>query len=191
MVVPITSKTIIGFLAVLLFEATSLGQSGDVRIGRMPNPSGLDEENEAITLINRLDSEIDLTGWTLKNKRNDSVLNGLIGSKGEITKNIGKKFPLLNNSGDTISLFDPDGTLQDSQVYTKNQVATGSWITFFVNDQIQPQKSLEEDWAQLICIASVVIVPMIMLISWLHDWIAASRQRRINLEREKRNEKKQ
>ena len=37
----------------------------------------------------------------------------------------------------------------------------------------------------MICIASVVIVPMIMLISWLHDWIAASRQRRINLEREK------
>ena len=84
----------------------------------LPDPEGRDEENEAITLVNTLESSIDLTGWTLKDEKNNDIsLNGTIPPKGEITKIIGRKYPLLNNTGDTIRLHDAQGTLQDKQEY--------------------------------------------------------------------------
>ncbi|MDC0144436.1 UvrD-helicase domain-containing protein [Verrucomicrobia bacterium] len=151
MSLPQNSRTILALLAVFLFEVIAYGQAGEVRIGRiLPNPEGRnDKDREIITLVNTLNAPVVLTGWILKDKDEYEKisLTGVIPPKGEITKIIktGSKYPLLNNKGDTISLVDAQGTLQDKQSYIERQAAPGAWITFYANSQSQLKKTNEQN----------------------------------------------
>jgi hypothetical protein len=112
----------------LLSALAAFSQVQDVRIGRvLPNPRGVDQENEKMILINTSNSPADLTGWTLKDKYNEIQLAGNIKSKGELSTKVktGSKYAFLDNKGDTISLYDAKGILQDQITYREDQVAIG------------------------------------------------------------------
>lgn len=85
----------------------------------LPNPVGKDTDAEWIELFNNGDSEINLSGWRLKDA------SGKIFSFGNIEISPGGYAVLdykttkisLNNDGETLFLFDRDGNLIDKAEY--------------------------------------------------------------------------
>ncbi len=167
-------------VAVYLLSALAVfSQVHDVRIGRvLPNPRGVDQENEEMTLINTLNSPADLTGWTLRDKYNEIQLTGKIKAREEFTTKVKteNKYAFLDNKGDTISLYDAKGILQDQITYREEQVSMGEWIVLFelagnekpqVNTSNPPSAPASNDkdeinpWA----IACTIII-VILLLFW-------------------------
>ena len=118
----------------ILSAMTAFAQGGDIRIGRLlADPLGVDQKNEQLTLINTSDSSIDLRGWTLRDNYNEIQLTGTIEPQGTLSTKLktGTKYAFLDNTGDTISLYDHKGRIQDQIRYSEDQVRAGEWIVFF------------------------------------------------------------
>ncbi|MCD6149280.1 lamin tail domain-containing protein [bacterium] len=95
-----------------------------IRINELlPNPKGSDRENEYIELYNYGDKEIDLENWEFKDanilkkgNKKGKKLSGIIAPK---KYSAFYKTVSLNNNGDEIKLFNPNGDEIDSVGYGK------------------------------------------------------------------------
>lgn len=100
-------------------------------VSLLPDPAGPDRGKEKVTLENISASPMPLAGWTLRDRaRNEFALSGTI--QGNDKKEIllpANKLP-LNQSGDTVSLCDPDGREGHEVTYSGGQVRVGVAIDF-------------------------------------------------------------
>jgi hypothetical protein len=95
---------------------------GQVRIiSALVNPVGADQGLEKITLLNAINTVIDLTGWRLGDKnKNWMPLNGAL-APGE-TKQVAVVDPVqLSNKGGIITLLNANGLKVDGVSYTSAQ----------------------------------------------------------------------
>jgi Lamin Tail Domain len=97
----------------------------------LPNPDGPDEGREAVTIGNSTVEAVDLTGWTLRDRvGNRFALEGIVaaGEKLMITM---REFSMpLNNSGDDVSLLDPQGQIRHHVSYSAAQAQPGQVVSF-------------------------------------------------------------
>lgn len=114
-------RSVTGHFAVVVTFNFGSGQSDTIGIGLhalLPNPFGDENQDEAITLLNRSQSDLDLTGWTIRDQANRIwALGGTItaGSTTTITRD--GQAMALNNGGDLIHLLDPSSNVFDEFEY--------------------------------------------------------------------------
>ncbi|MBI2415813.1 MAG: lamin tail domain-containing protein [Candidatus Kerfeldbacteria bacterium] len=85
----------------------------------LPNPSGSESSDEFIELYNDSTDTIDLTDWMVSDATaTDYVLSGSIGANQYLVIYREASHLALNNTGDTVELFHPDGALVDTITYT-------------------------------------------------------------------------
>ena len=94
---------------------------GDARIelySCLPNPAGADSGNEKVTLINRGNTAVDLTGWRVRDLANHSLwLSGTI-SPGE-RRTFTPSSAWLNNTGtETLYVVNPEGEVVHQGSYS-------------------------------------------------------------------------
>ena len=112
----------------------------------LPSPSGSDEKEEWIELSNENNFEVDLSGWKIEDSKGKTTVydfpqatkipaQGFLVLSRPITKIV------LNNDGDEVKLFSPNGILSNSVIYTNAPrgqsfaKADGEW---FWNDSPTP-----------------------------------------------------
>ncbi|HRH33093.1 MAG TPA: lamin tail domain-containing protein [bacterium] len=85
-----------------------------------PNPTGKDDGQEWVEIINSGNKNLDLKNWHLGNKTKKGIALESIVIKPQALYTISGRFlPTLGNSEDTISLFNPLGTKIDTIIYGK------------------------------------------------------------------------
>jgi len=97
----------------------------------LPDPIGPDVGFERVLLVNTGESAADLEGWFLQDASGHEVhLSGTItgGEEKEILLEPGK-LP-LNNTGDEITLIDPEGRIRHRVTYSAEDVVPGQPIVF-------------------------------------------------------------
>ena len=112
------------------FRYRDRSPQGMVIYSLLPNPPGRDEDLEQVTLRNLGDVPISLAGWTLRDEsRRTWVLtgSGLVNAGSDISILRRGMAMSLGNSGDTVYLIDPAGTVVDSLTY--GGVAEGEVVT--------------------------------------------------------------
>jgi endonuclease/exonuclease/phosphatase family metal-dependent hydrolase len=101
-------------------------------VAAVPNPMGSDQDAEAVHLRNNGSAEIQLSGWRIgDNVGSTWQLDASDGAvqPGETVVVLRRSRPMaLNNSGDSIFLFHPSGTIVDSKSY--GSAASGQLINF-------------------------------------------------------------
>ncbi len=92
----------------------------DIEINEiLPNPSGKDEGEEWLEIINHSDTNIDLKNWRIGNKsKKGSFLEETIIKAGGIYTISGKYLPTLGNTDDTISIYNSSGQIVDTISYS-------------------------------------------------------------------------
>lgn len=106
--------------------------SGTVRIlAVLANPPGHDEGREQTILCNDGATSVSLDGWKCSDAAgNELVLDGKsIAGSGTLTVTLEAGSMPLNNSGDTIDLLGPGGTLLHRFTYTSLDAQSGTFIT--------------------------------------------------------------
>lgn len=84
----------------------------------LPNPSGEESTDEFIELYNSSNTTVDLTGWELSDSiSRNYTISGSISAGQYVTFYREVSGVALNNSGDSIELYQPDGTLLDVVEY--------------------------------------------------------------------------
>ncbi len=97
----------------------------------LPNPDGQDRGNEAVTLANGAAAAVPLDGWRLRDRaRNEFLLEGSVPANGELRIVMDSFAMPLNNSGDRITLLDPQQTPVSVVEYSGGEVASGMEIRF-------------------------------------------------------------
>jgi hypothetical protein len=97
----------------------------------LPNPDGPDEGREHVTIGNGTDLAVDLAAWMLRDRAgNRFVLSGTIPSQESLTITMHTFSMPLNNSGDDVSLLDPQGQVRHHVSYTAGQATSGTVVTF-------------------------------------------------------------
>lgn len=103
--------------------------AGDIIFeGILPNPEGTDGGNEQITLRNKLNEPIGLLGWTIMDASGAEkpFPDLLLEAQGSLTV-LSSDFKLsLNNSDESLTLFDPAGQLIDTVKWKSS--ASGQWL---------------------------------------------------------------
>ena len=96
---------------------------GDVRIlAALVNPKGADRGDETVTLLNTTPDAIDLTNWTIADKANNrQTLDGDLAGGGIRQVQLSARVS-LNNTGDTITLFDATDKQIDQVSYRREAV---------------------------------------------------------------------
>lgn len=95
----------------------------------MPDPNGVDRDNEIVWIANNSDAPVDLANWTLADRAGGLVkLTGTVAPRSTLELTLPGL--LLNNSGDTISLKDATADLVHQVTYTRQQVRPGVSIRF-------------------------------------------------------------
>ncbi len=85
----------------------------------LPNPVGSDKDGEYIKIFNDADASINLFGWKISDASGKSFnLSGTIKPKEEIKLLYAQTKISLNNTGESVSLFDSKGALVDKLSYT-------------------------------------------------------------------------
>jgi hypothetical protein len=113
----------------------------------LPNPIGKDTEAEFIELFNNSQNEMNLTGWQLKDASGKSFIlkNQKLGSAEYLVLNYKTTKISLNNSDETLFLYDQKGALIDKAGFTgsapegKSLVRKGSQFIF--TDKPTPAKA--------------------------------------------------
>ena len=90
----------------------------------LPNPAGSDTNDEWIELYNRSANQVDLNGWQLADAaanpyqiNDQDYLSTIIEAYGYFVVYRSESGLALNNDGDQVSLFQPDGNLLDQTEY--------------------------------------------------------------------------
>ena len=98
----------------------------------LPNPNGSDSNDEFIELYNRSNQPVDLSSWQLQdNSTKIFILSSqkyqstIIAAFGYFVVYSRESGIALNNGGDLIGLYQPNGTLLDSRVYFED--AKSGW----------------------------------------------------------------
>ena len=97
-------------------------------VNALPNPVGVDSGGETVTIANNSGSIIDISSWTLTDEGNNTYTfpfgTKLIKGNNELT--LQQNTMPLNNSGDSISLTDSNGTIVGREfVYSGSEVKIG------------------------------------------------------------------
>jgi len=88
----------------------------------LPSPEGPDAENEWIELYNQNDFEVDLSNWTIQDTTGSTktyILNSKVPANGYLVLLRPETKITLNNSGDGLNLFNPNGEIVDSVTFGK------------------------------------------------------------------------
>ena len=97
----------------------------------LPNPDGEDRGNETVTLGNTGAAAVPLGGWQLRDRAgNTFMLEGTVPANGDLRIVMTSFAMPLNNSGDRITLLDPQQTPVSVVEYSGGQVAPGMEIRF-------------------------------------------------------------
>jgi Lamin Tail Domain len=97
----------------------------------LPNPDGPDEGREQVTIGNVTAEEVNLAGWLLRDRAgNRFALEGMIPAREQLTVTMRAFSMPLNNSGDDVSLIDPQGQVRHHVSYTAAQAGSGTVVTF-------------------------------------------------------------
>jgi lamin tail-like protein len=98
-----------------------------VRIASLlPNPTGQDAGHEQITIANGTTSALSLTGWTLRDRgQNSFALSGTIAPGSSVTVTLSPNTMPLNNDGDEVFLIDNAGMIRHKVEYDAGQVQAG------------------------------------------------------------------
>jgi endonuclease/exonuclease/phosphatase family metal-dependent hydrolase len=97
----------------------------------LPNPEGPDEGREQVTIGNGTTEEVNLAGWTLRDRAgNRFALTGSIPAQQPLTITMHEFSMPLNNSGDDVSILDPQGQVRHHVSYLAIQAASGMIVTF-------------------------------------------------------------
>jgi len=100
-------------------------------VALLPNPSGVDEGNEQVTISNGTERDVDLKGWKLLDRAgNKFQLSGMVAAGKGVTVTLPVNTLPLNNDGDSILLIDADGVPACRVIYSEQQVRSGEWIEF-------------------------------------------------------------
>lgn len=108
---------------------TPISTNNSIEIANaLPNPVGEDRGRERITIANFSDEVIDISGWTLRDRANNSYSfppeTVLVSGDNEFTLPPGA-VP-LNNDGDSIELLNPNGEVVGlAFVYSRSDVRVG------------------------------------------------------------------
>ncbi|WP_425101835.1 lamin tail domain-containing protein [Tropicibacter sp. S64] len=100
------------------------GTAGDVRIlAALVNPTGNDVGREMVTVVNAGPVDIDLTGWSVRDKNGKSSPLGALTAKPgvPVTVTLDGKGAQLSNSGGSIDLLRGDGARVHQVTYSKAQ----------------------------------------------------------------------
>jgi hypothetical protein len=96
----------------------------------LPNPEGPDEGREQVALGNGTADAVDLAGWLLRDRAgNRFALDGIIPAREQLTITMRAFSMPLNNSGDDVSLIDPQGQVRHHVSYTAVQAGSGTVVT--------------------------------------------------------------
>ena len=91
----------------------------------LPNPDGPDEGREQVTISNGTAEEVNLAGWMLRDRAgNRFTLTGVVLAQQQLMITMHAFSMPLNNSGDDVSLIDPQGQVRDHVSYSSGR---GSW----------------------------------------------------------------
>ena len=97
----------------------------------LPNPDGPDEGREQVTIGNGTAEAVELTGWTLHDRAgNRFALTGMVPAQQQLMITMREFSMPLNNSGDDISLLDPQGQVRHHVSYSGAQAQPGQVVTF-------------------------------------------------------------
>ena len=108
-----------------------LQRPGLAIIAALINPYGEEEGRESVTLLNRSDFDMDLTGWRIADRSGRVYeLDGRL-TAGDTKRVRLEGGPRLGNKGGEIQLLTPDSEVADMVSYTKSQVAREGWTTVF------------------------------------------------------------
>lgn len=100
-------------------------------VSLLPNPTGEDARHEEVTIGNTTASPLNLSGWKLRDaSSNQFSLSGTVQAGGKITITMTSNSMPLTNSGDEISLIDPQGNLRHQVSYISSQAKPGQVIVF-------------------------------------------------------------
>ena len=107
--------------------------TGGLRIvGALPNPPGDDTQFEQVHVRNTGSQTVTLAGWKIQDAAGGSwLLDTADGAAqpGQTVIIVRRGRPMfLNNNGDTIMLFNPQGQAVDSHIY--GQVTSGQFVSF-------------------------------------------------------------
>jgi hypothetical protein len=95
----------------------------------LPSPEGPDEGREQVTLGNGTAEEVDLAGWLLRDRvGNRFALDGMIPAREQLTITMRACSMPLNNSGDDVSLSDPQGQVRHHVSYSSAQAGSGAVV---------------------------------------------------------------
>jgi len=116
--------------------------SDDIRINEfLPNPEGSDTENEWIELYNNSSSEVDISGWIIDDEEGGSTPHTFpqgtkITAQGYLVIYRSESNIALNNNGDEVRLFHPDGNLVDQVSFSES-----------VKEDFSYNQTLSDIWA--------------------------------------------
>jgi hypothetical protein len=97
----------------------------------LPNPEGQHDGREQVTLRNETAEDVNLTGWMLRDRAgNRFVLTCSIPAQQPLTITMREFSMPLNNSGDDVSLLDPQSQVRHHVGYTAAQAASGAVVIF-------------------------------------------------------------
>ena len=110
---------------------TEIEPNGIEIVAVLPNPAGLDQGHEEVTLANSTAQEISLKGWHLRDKAgNEFLLTGTIPAKAKRVIKMTDPSMSLNNDGDEVLLFDSGGVGRSRASYSGRDVVEGREIEF-------------------------------------------------------------
>lgn len=94
--------------------------------GVLANPIGEDAGNEQVVIANAMGDPVDLEGWTIKDRAGRTFTLGstIVQPSAELAITIDSSLQ-LNNSGDTIALFDAGGDLMATFEYGRQDAREG------------------------------------------------------------------
>ncbi len=100
-------------------------------VALLPNPDGEDHGNEMVTLANGGADAVSLNGWRLRDRAgNQFMLEGSVPANDELRIVMTTFAMPLNNSGDRVTLLDPQQNPVSVVEYNSSQVASGVEVLF-------------------------------------------------------------
>jgi len=100
-------------------------------VALLPNPAGADAGREEVSIANGTGTSVDLAGYKLRDKAgNEFILAGVVPSNSKLTVIMQSNSMPLNNDGDEITLFNPQGIQKHKVSYSAADVKVAQAINF-------------------------------------------------------------